>query len=315
MLDTNQLSKINTYLNSKRFTFNDEIIPGIVSDIVFTFKISGYKEMISIGDWVNYALLDVKIIEANDPVSKLLFNTNEGVLQDHLFQSKFNHYFTNLNNHIRTSIMDFIDPGTRTTIMNLSSEVSESENITESMSRISKIAVRTSVKDILNIIKKGVFGEFYLPGEDGEEYSFTNLPFTFSIILLLTESNDEGIIVDGNFSSENDVVEISVSYNRKTLKKDLYNLIGELNDVVAHELEHGFQYYRGEIKRKVKTKSPYDYYSKPHEIKSQKVGLRRLSKLKKQPYEKVVREWFDTHQDIHQLTIKEQSLIIKKILS
>ena len=72
------------------------------------------------------------------------------------------------------------------------------------------------------------------------------------------------------------------------LKKYIYNIIGELNDIIAHELEHGFQYIsEGKIYQEPPTES-FKYYTQPDEIKSQRVGFRRVAKLRKLPYSVVV---------------------------
>ena len=213
-----------------------------------------------------------------------------------------------------TRFLRIFDENIRTTIDSLTFDVQKP--ITESkMSRMSRNAVRTTVKDILNVIKDKEPGEFYLPGEDGEEYSFSNLPFTYSVELYVEiDDNIDGYELDGKFSSEDDVIEIAVKFNPKTLRKNIYNIIGELNDIVAHELEHGFQYVN---EGKVYQDPPSDslgYYTQPDEIKSQRVVFRRMAKLRKLPFNGVVSEWFDTHRDIHGLTENEQEIVINEIL-
>ena len=109
------------------------------------------------------------------------------------------------------------------------------ENITES--RMSRLAVRTTVTDIVNILKKGEGGYFMLPGQNGEEYSFTNLPFKYGVDLTLEIDNEsDGYQMNGDYSSDDDVIEIIIRYNPKTLRRNFYNIIGQLNDIVAHEL-------------------------------------------------------------------------------
>jgi hypothetical protein len=213
-----------------------------------------------------------------------------------------------------TRFLRIFDDNIRTTIDSLTFDVQKP--ITESnMSRMSRNAVRTTVKDILNVIKDKEPGEFYLPGDDGEEYSFSNLPFTYSVNLFIeTDDNIDGYQLGGNFSSEDDVIEIGIKFNPKTLRKNAYDIIGELNDIVAHELEHGFQYItEGKVYQEPPSES-LGYYTQPDEIRAQRVGLRRLAKLRKLPFNNVVSEWFDTHRDIHGLTENEQEIVINEIL-
>ena len=110
------------------------------------------------------------------------------------------------------------------------------------------------------------------------------------------------------------MVEIDIKFNPKTLRKNIYNIIGELNDIVAHELEHGFQYVNeGKVYQDPPSES-LGYYTQPDEIRAQRVGLRRLAKLRKLPFNNIVSEWFDTHRDIHGLTENEQEIVINEIL-
>jgi hypothetical protein len=320
MLTEKQLNRINKLLSDRTFKFKGLIIPDLPesmrSDIDYKFKIDGYRKMTSVGEEYDYALLNVVIIGLNDQLSQLIFspeNNEQGKIIARSFENRLYKFYSNLNLEM-TRFLRIFDENIRTTIDSLTFDVQKP--ITESkMSRMSRIAVRTTVKDILNVIKNNEPGEFYLPGEDGEEYSFTNLPFTYSVELYVEiDNNLDGYSIGGNFSSEDDVIEIDIKFNPKTLRKNIYNIIGELNDIVGHELEHGFQYMtEGKVYQEPPTKS-LGYYTQPDEIKAQRVGLRRLAKLRKLPFNGVVSEWFDTHRDIHGLTENEQVIVINEIL-
>jgi len=320
MLTEKQLGRINKLLSDRTFKFKGLIIPDLPesmrSDIDYKFKIDGYRKMTSVGEEYDYALLNVVIIGLNDQLSQLIFSpedNEQGKIIARSFENRLYKFYSNLNLDM-TRFLRIFDENIRTTIDSLTFNVQKP--ITESnMSRMSRIAVRTTVKDILNVIKNNEPGEFYLPGEDGEEYSFTNLPFTYSVELYVEiDNNLDGYSVGGNFSSEDDVIEIIIKFNPKTLRKNIYNIIGELNDIVAHELEHGFQYVN---EGKIYQEPPSDslgYYTQPDEITAQRVGFRRMAKLRKLPFNGVVSEWFDTHRDIHGLTENEQEIVINEIL-
>jgi len=320
MLTEKQLDRINKLLSTRTFKFKGQIIndlpESMSSDIDYKFKVDGYKKMTSVGEEYNYALLNVVITGLNDKFSQLLFtpeDNEQGKMIAKSFENRLYKFYSNLNLEM-TRFLRIFDENIRTTIDSLTFDVQKP--ITESkMSRMSRIAVRTTVKDILNVIKNNEPGEFYLPGEDGEEYSFTNLPFTYSVELYVEiDNNLDGYSVGGNFSSEDDVIEIIIKFNPKTLRKNIYNIIGELNDIVAHELEHGFQYVND---GKIYQEPPSDslgYYTQPDEITAQRVGFRRVAKLRKLPYNDVVRDWFETHRDIHGLTKNEQEIVINEIL-
>ena len=93
------------------------------------------------------------------------------------------------------------------------------------------------------------------------------------------------------------------------------NIIGELNDLFAHELEHYRQNYTGELETyDDENPKSLDYYTRPIELKAQVKGFNRLAKLQKRPFESVVKQWFETHKDIHNLNPKEQEFVISSIL-
>jgi hypothetical protein len=320
MLTEKQLDRINKLLSTRTFKYKGRIINDLPesmrSDIDYKFKIDGYRKMTSVGEEYDYAKLNVVITGLNDKFSQLLFtpeNNEQGQIIAKSFENRLYKFYSDLNFEM-TRFLRIFDENIRTTIDSLTFDVQKP--ITESkMSRMSRNAVRTTVKDILNVIKDKEPGEFYLPGEDGEEYSFSNLPFTYSVNLFIeTDDKIDGYELGGNFSSDDDVIEIGIKFNPKTLRKNIYNIIGELNDIVAHELEHGFQYItEGKVYQDPPSES-LGYYTQPDEIKAQRVGLRRLAKLRKLPFNGVVSEWFDTHRDIHGLTENEQEIVINEIL-
>lgn len=188
--------------------------------------------------------------------------------------------------------------------------------ITESNLRPRNV-IRTVVKDLINVIKKNKEGEYTLPDESSYEiYSFEKFPVEFSVEITVKHDNNlNGFKANAEYSSDDDVIELVLIYNPKTLDKNLYGIVGELNELVAHEIEHMMQTYRGEFSRKKKTKSALEYYTQSHEIPAQVKGFKRLSKLQKKPFEEVVRNWFETHQEIHTLDKNEQNIVIDKLLN
>jgi hypothetical protein len=320
MLTEKQINRINKLLSTRTFKFKGQIIDGLPdsmeSDIDYKFKIDGYRKMISVGEYYDYALLNVVITGLNDRFSQLLFtpeNNEQGKMIAKSFENRLYKFYSDLNLAM-TNFLRIFDGDIRTTIDSLTFDIPKP--ITESkMSRMSRNAVRTTVKDILNVIKNKRAGEFYLPGEDGEEYSFSNLPFNYSVNLFIEiDDNIDGYKLNGNYSSEDDVIEILIKFNPKTLRKNAYNIIGELNDIVAHELEHGFQYItEGKVYQEPPTDS-LSYYTQPDEVKAQRVGFRRVAKLRKLPFNDVVKDWFEDHKDIHELSEDECEKVINVII-
>ena len=319
MLTEKQLNRINKLLSTRTFKFKGQIIDGLPesmnSDIDYKFKIDGYKKMTSVGEEYDYALLNVVITGLNDRFSQLLFtpeDNEQGKMIAKSFENGLYKFYSDLNLEM-TNFLRIFDSNIRTTIHSLTFDVEKPENITES--RMSRIAIRTTVKDIVNVLKNGEPGTFYFPGEDGEEYLFTNLPFGYSVQLYVEiDNNIEKYEMNGRIM-ENDVIQIIIRFNPKTLKRNFYNIIGELNDIVAHELEHLYQYFRGEHTFKTQSKKSFKYYTEPQEVGAQRAGFRRVAKLRKLPFNDVVRDWFETHKDIHGLKDDEMEKVIQIIIN
>jgi hypothetical protein len=96
----------------------------------------------------------------------------------------------------------------------------------------------------------------------------------------------------------------------------MYDIVGELNEVIAHELEHSLQSYRGEFdgEKTDEVTDPMEYYLQSHEIPAQIAGFKRIARLRRLPLETVIRQWFDSHGDIHSMNKKQQEKVIKTLL-
>jgi hypothetical protein len=93
MLSKKNIDKINNLVSKKKFKYTGELISGvdIKTDIDYTFKITGYKKMISVGEYYDYVLLNVTIIGAHDHLSKMIFSperTEQGEIVANVFESK-----------------------------------------------------------------------------------------------------------------------------------------------------------------------------------------------------------------------------------
>jgi len=319
MLTEKQLNRLNKLLSTRTFKFKGQIIndlpESMTSDIDYKFKIDGYRKMTSVGEEYNYALLNVVITGLNDRFSQLLFtpeDNEQGKMIAKSFENRLYKFYSNLNLAM-TNFLRIFDSDVRTTIDSLTFDIKEPENITES--RMSRLAIRTTVKDIVNVLKNGESGTFYFPDEDGGEYSFINLPFGYSVHLYLEIDNEIETFEINGLAEQNDIIKIAILFNPKTLRRNFYNIIGELNEIIAHELEHLHQYFKGEHTYKYQPKKSFKYYTQPHEIGAQRAGFRRVAKLRKLPFNDVVRDWFETHKEIHGLKNDEMEKVIQIIIN
>ena len=179
--------------------------------------------------------------------------------------------------------------------------------------------IRKIVRDIISIFKKNDEGDFYLPEDvTGEEfYDFDKIKAILTIELsIIVDDEVDGFSVNADWVSEDDVIELSISYNSENKNKLLYDLSGELNEIIAHEIRHIDQDTTGSYNTKVSKllKTERKYYTKPHELDAQIFGFKRISKLTKTPFDVVVKRWFNTHHNLHQMDDKDVKYVIKKIM-
>ncbi len=318
MLEKDFIDRLNTKLSNKVFKYTGELVNNLNVSFGYKLTLDEYVDMVSVGEIVPFLKVSVTIVKFFDERSEKIFKL---ILKDFkdinvMIESFFSFYY-----NFRSSIMSFlknIDEDIRVKINNITLVLPENETLTES--RMDRNAIRTIIRDIVTILKQNKKGNFYLPediSDDRHVYSFINYPVELQIELTIEHSKKiDGFILNADYSTEDDTIEILIRYNPNTLNSQLYNIIGELNEIVAHEMEHGLQQYYNEFNLSVKApKNPLKYYTQEFEIPAQVVGFKRLAKLRKLPFEDVVRDWFKTHQDIHKLKQSEQEIVIDKILN
>ena len=155
MLTEKQLDRINKLLSDRTFKYKGQIIPDLPesmrSDIDYKFKVDGYRKMTSVGEEYDYAKLNVVITGLNDRFSQLLFtpeDNEQGKMIARSFENRLYKFYSDLNLEM-TDFLRIFDGDIRTTIDSLTFDVPKPIN----ESRMSRLAVRTAVKDIVNILK------------------------------------------------------------------------------------------------------------------------------------------------------------------
>lgn len=306
----------NKILSDKVFELDTPIKPGVPLNvsIKYKFKIVGEIGLIVIGQKKPFTNVEVEILELKPDLLHDVFTGLDSRVKideriffiSHVMKSQIEEQlkFFSLFNHIVISKITLNE-----------SVKMKSESINESKGEKRNV-VRELVKDILNIFKNNGPGEYSLPEDlDGEmTYNFHNLQTEFNLELRIEESDyTEGLEIDGGYYEDEDTLEIEIVYNPKFMPELYYDLVGQLNETVRHELEHLLQVERGEdIESDVE--DPKKYYLQPHELDAQVAGLKRISKLRKQPFEMVVRDWFYKNENTHGLSEKDSEKVIKKIL-
>lgn len=178
--------------------------------------------------------------------------------------------------------------------------------------------IRTIVRDITTVIKKEGDGEYYLPMDltDEDYYKFNKFNHNLVVELHISENEEvDGYSINAEMYRNEDVIVVYVEYNPENKQKLLYNMIGELNEVIAHEIRHFDQFSKEMFKfDEDEPEDPLKYYTDPKELDAQVFGFKRLSKITGKPFYDVVKNWFDTHKDFHQMNDDQVKFVINKIL-
>lgn len=278
----------------------------------------------------------------SDPLSKIFF-ISDGLMTmlDDKYKIKFANYIANIadeklddeivpdyfvENELRHWLSEkfFLDPPLQPKkIKDNTEETSLTEEykkkvILEKAQKASYI--REIVRDIITIFKKEDAGEFYLPEEFNEDIPYYELPSSvIAVELIIEPSNDvDDFLTNANFYRNEDIIVVKIVYNSNKKNKILYNLIGELNEIIAHELRHQHQRDTGLFDLDNTTSNEEEdgfiHYSKPEEIDAQVDGFKRMRDVTKQPFEELVRNWFRTHQTIHSMNPEDTKKVIDLIL-
>ena len=159
---------------------------------------------------------------------------------------------------------------------------------------------------------------YYLPEDvNGEEfYDFDKIKAILTIELtIIIDDEIDKFEVNADWISDDDVIELTINYNSENKNKLLYDLSGELNEIIAHEIRHIDQETTGSYNTKVrKGQEGKKYYTQPHELDAQIFGFKRISKLTKTPFDVVVKRWFNTHSNLHQMNDTDVKYVIGKIM-
>ena len=265
------------------------------------------------GNPLNHIGIDLTVLEMKQPAFKDIFKGLDSRMKidDRL-------YFLSgkLKNDIWRVLQHFsLDDSPEIVNINLELKSDEPTSITESQSEKRNV-VRKVVEDIIHIFKSQGEGEYTLPEDTTGEvtYQFENLKNDFNVELRIQESDEvDTFELDGGYYEDEETIEIEIVFNPEAFPNSLYELVGDLNETFRHELQHHLQYERGDENPTGK-KSPEKYYSQPHELEAQVAGIKRKSKITKQPFEQSVRDWFTKNKNKHSLNNNAQERVIQRIL-
>ena len=168
----------------------------------------------------------------------------------------------------------------------------DNETITEQ--KINNNLIRNIVREISFEIKKDLHGK--RKKNIGTYDIGMDEPVDVVLFVNPTPNKDENVKpldIQGYWDEDENQIEIDVDIADDADMDVMYELIGELNDVVTHEFQHAKQTKRGYEFPDVEYKQPKRYYLQQHEIEAQVAGFKRKAKLQKRPIEVVIREYFE----------------------
>ena len=289
--------------------------PGL-DDLVVKPKIKGWVNKISIGEPTDFLSYDAEIILDE----KNLAYHPEVVTQvlDTLVHPsrKYSTRFERELDRLLQKILLFLGIDTPVLLDNLTYKVPKKMNENLVIEGKYDNVTRTMVRDIINIFKKNKEGDFKLPEElrqDEHTYELNRIGHPVGINLYLRTDDDvDTFDVEGHYYHGEDI-DIVIVTNPNMDQSKLWDLVGELNEVIRHELEHMKQYESG-YKFPPEPSDPMKYYTQKHEIGAQKAGFKRKSKIQKNDFETLVRKWFEQNPHKHRLNPKQVEKVIKKVI-
>jgi len=324
------IERINEFLSDHSFVVTKPLGEHIEVDgnLTVKIKLTGIKPMISVGEWNNFIEYTLILEEVNDNHLQSILGYMFASVKTHDYvisntDTKFYLLTTQVNQLLRNFLTYFgiNDYVTCTRIIDKVTNI-DPKYMTESIISEGKYSnvIRHVVKDILKVFKHQKEGEYQLPEDISTEeedmvYDFPQLGSSFTVNLILSLNDEiDTVDVDGEYYEDDDSIDIRIESNPNLDRETLEELHFELNELVAHELQHLIQRDDGYVFPKKETKKSLKYYTQPHEIDAQITGFKRRAQKERKPYEDVVRSWFKRNQLKHQLTQDEMGVVINKLL-
>lgn len=295
-MDNSTIEQINRIFKTKKLTWCGNFLrydEGATQDCYdFTFQIMEVKPMISVGEWKDHALVEVTLyVDPNTILGKLVSGEYKDIFGDSEQLLRFYPIKNGTADKITKALklvsnLDVIVKSIKPVLIG-----GEEETITEQ--KVTNNLIRNIVREIAFEVKKDLHGK--RKKNIGSYDIGMDEPVDIVLFVNPTPNKDENIKpldIQGYWDEDENQIEIDVDIADDADMDVMYELIGELNDVVTHEFEHAKQTKSGYVFPDVEYKQPKRYYLQQHEIEAQVAGFKRKSKLQKRPIEEVIREYF-----------------------
>jgi len=183
--------------------------------------------------------------------------------------------------------------------------------------KVSRKNVRELIRDIIFKIKPDIHAPQTLNYEaiDAGFGSQFDLELVINKGVDLDDNTLKPYDLEGYWDDDTNSIEIFLNVDPEANHSIFYELIGDLNDMIYHELRHKKQYEAGYEPSNRVIKKPETYYTQPHEIDAQIAGLKRKAKIQGRDFEEVLREFFDKRRKKYKLTDGIINRIVQKIMN
>lgn len=321
MLSEKAIEKINRILEDKTFNYTGELLRDLDCDIDFKIQLMGYRNMIRVGTEYPYMRVRIIFTKFKDRVSNLIFkihSDNKTINTDIL--NKMLNIKLGIENYLSSVLSLFDNDNNENVVIDDIKVTATFQTLQEQ--KVPALAIRTVIRDIITVLKLGKTDEVMLPYDlMGEEtYQIMNFP-EFDVFLDIRQVDFEEIPSGADYSitssyvSEGQQLQILILYVPDRLNKSMSSIIGNLNDDIAHELQHMRQDNEGRLNLGTYRGSKLGYFLQPNELEAQYYGFRRKSKSLGLPLEFLIDDWFDTNAERFKLSTKDVKTIKSAIMN
>jgi hypothetical protein len=296
-MDNSTIEQINRIFKTKKLTWCGNFLRydenASQECYNFTFQIDKVKPMISIGEMKDHALVDVTLhVDPNTILGKLVSGEYKEIWSESENLLRFYPIKHGTADKITKALK--LVSNLEVIVTSIKPKLIGNDNETITEQKINNNLIRNIVREISFEIKKDLHGK--RKKNIGTYDIGMDEPVDVVLFVNPTPNKDENVKpldIQGYWDEDENQIEIDVDIADDANMDVMYELIGELNDVVTHEFQHAKQTKRGYEFPDVEYKQPKRYYLQQHEIEAQVAGFKRKAKLQKRPIEVVIREYFE----------------------
>jgi hypothetical protein len=296
-MDNSTIEQINRIFKTKKLTWCGNFLRydenASQECYNFTFQINEVKPMIYVGEWKDHALVDVTLyVDPNTILGKLVSGEYKEIWSESGNLLRFYPIKYGTADKITKALK--LVSNLEVIVTSIKPKLIGNDNETITEQKINNNLIRNIVREISFEIKKDLHGK--RKKNIGTYDIGMDEPVDVVLFVNPTPNKDENVKpldIQGYWDEDENQIEIDVDIADDADMDVMYELIGELNDVVTHEFQHAKQTKRGYEFPDVEYKQPKRYYLQQHEIEAQVAGFKRKAKLQKRPIEVVIREYFE----------------------